>query len=87
MRQPSGAMRLPAVRLICAVLAPFMGTLGDFKGMKKKLFTTFFMLLGIISSALSGVHWKLEGASGAVCAWHTAGSTVRACIMTAFCSM
>ena len=37
--------------LICAVLAPFMGTLGDFKGMKKKLFTTF-MLLGVISSAL-----------------------------------
>ena len=37
--------------LICAVLAPFMGTLGDFKGMKKRLFT-FFMLLGVISSAL-----------------------------------
>lgn len=45
--------------LICAVLAPFMGTLGDFKGMKKKLFTTF-MLLGIISSALLAFtgNWK-----------------------------
>lgn len=56
--------------LICAVLAPFMGTLGDFKGMKKKLFTTF-MLLGVISQRSVGVHWKLEGTSGAVCAWHT----------------
>ncbi|MGN0775983.1 MAG: MFS transporter [Candidatus Ventricola sp.] len=35
--------------LICAVLAPFLGTLGDFKGMKKKLFTAF-MLLGVIST-------------------------------------
>lgn len=45
--------------LICAVLAPFMGTLGDFKGMKKKLFTTF-MLLGVISSALLAFtgNWK-----------------------------
>lgn len=37
--------------LICAVLAPFLGTLGDFRGMKKKLFTVF-MLLGIISTFL-----------------------------------
>lgn len=37
--------------LICAVLAPFLGTLGDFKGMKKKLFTAF-MLLGVISTFL-----------------------------------
>ena len=45
--------------LICAVLAPFMGTLGDFKGMKKKLFTAF-MLLGVISSALLAFtgNWK-----------------------------
>ena len=45
--------------LICAVLAPFMGTLGDFKGMKKRLFT-FFMLLGVISSALLAFtgNWK-----------------------------
>lgn len=37
--------------LICAVLAPFLGTLGDFRGMKKKLFTAF-MLLGVISTFL-----------------------------------
>lgn len=37
--------------LICAVLAPFLGTLGDFKGMKKKLFTAF-MLLGVLSTFL-----------------------------------
>lgn len=35
--------------LICAVLAPFMGTLGDFRGMKKRLFTVF-MLLGVVST-------------------------------------
>ena len=36
-----------------------MGTLGDFKGMKKRLFT-FFMLLGVISSALLAFtgNWK-----------------------------
>ena len=38
---------------VCAVLAPFLGTLGDFKGMKKKLFTAF-MLLGVISTLLLG---------------------------------
>ena len=45
--------------LICAVLAPFLGTLGDFKGMKKKLFTAF-MLLGVISTFLLAAtnSWK-----------------------------
>lgn len=37
--------------LICAVLAPLLGTPGDFKGMKKKLFTAF-MLPGVISTFL-----------------------------------
>ena len=37
--------------LLCAILAPFLGTLGDFRGMKKKLFTVF-MMLGVISTAL-----------------------------------
>jgi len=37
--------------LICALLAPFLGTLGDFKGLKKKLFFSF-MLLGVISTLL-----------------------------------
>lgn len=36
---------------ICAILAPFLGTLGDFRGMKKRLFTVF-MLLGVISTFL-----------------------------------
>ena len=46
--------------LICALLAPFLGTLGDFKGMKKKLFT-IFMLLGIISTFLLAAtsSWKM----------------------------
>ena len=45
--------------LICAVLAPFLGTFGDFKGMKKKLFTAF-MLLGVISTFLLAAtnSWK-----------------------------
>jgi len=44
---------------ICAVLAPFLGTLGDFKGMKKKLFTAF-MLLGVVSTLMLGFsnNWK-----------------------------
>lgn len=46
--------------LICAVLAPFLGTLGDFKGMKKKLFTAF-MLLGIISTFLLAVTNSWQG--------------------------
>lgn len=46
--------------LICALLAPFLGTLGDFKGMKKKLFTGF-MLLGVLSTFLLAMtnSWKL----------------------------
>lgn len=45
--------------LICAVLAPFLGTLGDFKGLKKKLFTAF-MLLGVVSTFLLAMtnSWK-----------------------------
>lgn len=46
--------------LMCAVLAPFLGTLGDFRGLKKKLFTGF-MLLGVISTFLLSLagSWKL----------------------------
>lgn len=46
--------------LICAVLAPVLGTLGDFDGMKKRLFTAF-MLLGVISTFLLAAtnSWKL----------------------------
>lgn len=46
--------------LICAVLAPFLGTLGDFRGMKKRLFT-LFMLTGVAGTALLAVtdNWRL----------------------------
>lgn len=46
--------------LICAVLAPFLGTLGDFRGMKRRLFC-FFMCLGVVSTALLAAtgSWKL----------------------------
>ena len=37
--------------LVCALLAPFLGALGDFKGMRKKLFMGF-MSVGIIACAL-----------------------------------
>lgn len=46
--------------LVCAVLAPFLGSLGDYRGMKKKLFTAF-MLLGVISTFLLACagSWKV----------------------------
>ena len=46
--------------LICAVLAPFLGTLGDYKGFKKKLFTAF-MLLGVACTFMLAMtdSWKL----------------------------
>lgn len=46
--------------LICAVLAPFLGTLGDFGGMKKKLFTAF-MLLGVVSTFLLALTDSWQG--------------------------
>lgn len=44
---------------ICAILAPFLGSLGDFRGMKKKLFSAF-MCLGVICTLLLGFSgsWK-----------------------------
>ncbi len=36
---------------IVAILAPFLGAVGDFKGMKKKLFT-FFMAMGVVCTFL-----------------------------------
>ncbi len=46
--------------LICAVCAPFFGTLGDYRGYKKKLFTAF-ALLGIAATAALAftANWKL----------------------------
>lgn len=40
--------------LIIAVLAPILGSIADYQGMKKKLFTAF-MLLGVIATALIAV--------------------------------
>ena len=37
--------------LIAAVISPILGAVADFKGSKKK-FLTFFMLLGVVSTAL-----------------------------------
>ncbi len=36
--------------LVIALLAPFLGSIADYRGMKKKLFTAF-MLLGVVSTA------------------------------------
>lgn len=46
--------------LICAVLAPFLGTLGDFKGYRKRLFS-FFLFVGVGGTALLAFtsSWKL----------------------------
>ena len=46
--------------LICAVCAPFFGTLGDYKGYKKKLFTAF-VLLGVCATAALAftTNWQL----------------------------
>ena len=46
--------------LICAVLAPFLGTLGDFRNMKKRLFTAF-MMLGVVSTFLLAVTNSWQG--------------------------
>lgn len=45
---------------LCAILAPFLGTLGDYRGMRKKLFTVF-MMLGVISTFLLAMtdNWKM----------------------------
>lgn len=39
--------------LVCAVMAPFMGTLGDYPGWKKRLFTIFALLGMAATAALS----------------------------------
>lgn len=46
--------------LIVAVLAPLLGALGDFKGMKKKLFT-FFVCFGVVLTLLMAIFeiWQL----------------------------
>lgn len=46
--------------LLVAVLAPLLGAIGDFRGMKKKLFTAF-MILGVSFTALMGLvgSWQL----------------------------
>ncbi len=46
--------------LICALCAPFFGTLGDYKGYKKKLFSVF-VLLGVAATAALAftMDWQL----------------------------
>ena len=50
--------------LICAVLAPLLGAIGDFKGYKKRLLTGF-IILGVVSTALLAFvgnwQWMLIG--------------------------
>ena len=45
---------------VVAVMAPFLGAVGDFRGMKKKLFTTF-MVLGVVATASMALtdNWAL----------------------------
>lgn len=49
-----------AATLIVALLAPFLGAVGDYKGMKKKLLTVF-MFIGVAFTLLMAVNdnWKL----------------------------
>jgi UMF1 family MFS transporter len=46
--------------LAVAVLAPYLGAIGDFRGMKKKLWAGF-MLAGVIFTAVMGIagSWQL----------------------------
>ena len=46
--------------LLVAVLAPYLGSIADFRGMKKKLWT-LFLLLGVVFTAVMGLvgSWKL----------------------------
>lgn len=46
--------------LIVAVLAPILGSLGDYKGMKKKFFT-FFMLIGVFCTLIMAIfdNWQM----------------------------
>ena len=45
---------------ICAICAPFFGTLGDYRGFKKKLFT-IFVIVGVTATAALGFtdNWRL----------------------------
>ena len=46
--------------LIVAVLAPILGSLGDYKGMKKKFFT-FFMAVGVLCTLIMAIfdNWQM----------------------------
>ncbi len=49
-----------AANLLVAFIAPFLGSVGDFKGMKKKLWSAF-TLLGVVFTAFMGIFgsWQL----------------------------
>ncbi|MDO5435665.1 MAG: MFS transporter [Clostridia bacterium] len=46
--------------LLVAVLAPYLGSIADFRGMKKKLWTVF-MLIGVVFTAVMGIFgsWQM----------------------------
>ncbi len=49
-----------AATLIVAILAPFLGALADYKGMKKKLFTVFTLIGSLMTPIMAfTAHWKL----------------------------
>jgi len=55
-----------AATLVMALIAPLIGAIGDFKGMKKKMFSAF-LLLGLIFTVIMGItndwRWMLAGYS------------------------
>ena len=46
--------------LVVALLAPFLGAIGDYKGMKKKLLTTF-MIIGVVFTLMMAIfdNWQM----------------------------
>jgi len=49
-----------AATLVTAILAPFLGAIGDFHGMKKRLFSVF-LILGVIFTSIMGLtdNWQM----------------------------
>jgi MFS transporter, UMF1 family len=49
-----------AATLVTAVLAPFLGAIGDFRGMKKRLFSGF-LILGVVFTTVMGLtdNWQM----------------------------
>ncbi|HAL73598.1 MAG TPA: MFS transporter [Clostridiales bacterium] len=49
-----------AATLVTAILAPFLGAIGDFRGMKKRLFSVF-LILGVVFTTVMGLtdNWQM----------------------------